>query len=110
LQRNAIWSWHNKPEAIHYKGTHDKTYVTWITDAGAMQIGEYNHVSSTWTVTTVATGFTADDHSNPTITVITNGANTGKLMIFYSDHAGPNAYFRISTNAEDSTAWVHKQL
>ncbi len=101
LQRDAVWSWHNKPEAIHYVGTQDRTYVGWINQAGEIRVGQYDHNTKAWTVSPTLATKAADDHNNPTMTILADG----RLMVFYSDHAGPDAHYRKSANPEDISSW-----
>jgi len=101
LVTNGAWTVHNRFEAIHYKGTNDRTYVLWVNSPGNMMIGQYDHTSKIWTEFTLKSAYEVDDHSNPTLTIL----NDGTLVTLYSEHAGATAFYRKSTNPEDISAW-----
>ncbi len=41
LASNANWCWFSEPKALHYSGVHDRTYFGYVTNAGAIKVGQY---------------------------------------------------------------------
>lgn len=103
--RSAGWSWFQDPRAVHFVGTHDKTYVGYVNSDGDIVILSYNHKSKGIDTFTLKSALQVDDHAAPSILI----RNDGKLIAFYCAHNGSNIYYRISTNAEDISAWGVEQ-
>lgn len=94
------------PSAVRHNGTNDKTYLAYVNRSGGVIINAYDHTSESWDGEfTLKSGFQADDHINPTILV----RDDGHIMVFYGAHSGTEVYLRISTNAEDISAFDAEQ-
>jgi len=105
VEANGAWCWFQGPRAIRYLSTYDKTYFGTVTQAGDVQINSYNHNTGELASFTLKAALQVDDHASPAILV----RNDGKLIVFYSAHNGSTIYYRISTNAEDISAWDSEQ-
>jgi len=107
LVSNSCWSWFSEPRALHYSGAHDRTYFGYVTNAGAIMVGQYDHGANTLKTFTLGT-FEPDDHNCPAIQVL----NDGRLIIFYSRHSADNVLrYRISSSPEDiGTLGVERTL
>lgn len=102
--------WHGNcggtPSAIHYAGTYNKTYWSFIRQDGGVVVKSYDHNSGEVDEYIVATLLHASDHLNPSLLI----RSDGKVIVFYS---WPNSdasqvdyiYCKISTNAEDISSW-----
>jgi hypothetical protein len=104
LATQGIWTWYQDPRAIYYKGTHEKTYVTYFStyqNPGAAAIASYDHATGEIDTFFLKTNWGYDDHNNPSLLVLPNG----HLISFYSEHNGGAWFTRTSTNAEDITSW-----
>jgi hypothetical protein len=94
---NGGWS-AAQQSGFYYNG---KTFFGTVDPvSGDVQVGQYVHATDTLTLTTVHT-YSPDQHNRPT--VVRRG--DGKLVTVYSDHAAAALYCRVSTNADDATAW-----
>jgi len=102
LKTAGAWSWFSDPRAIRYVGTHDKTYWGWVATNGDIKISSYDHKTKEVAVFTLKAALGVDDHENPAILI----RNDGKLVVFYTRHGLTPIYYRISTNAEDISAWA----
>lgn len=90
------WCWFQDPRAVRHRGTHDRTYVGWITRYGDVRVGQYDHDDGDVTTTTLHVDYERDDHDNPTIAVRPDG----RLVVFYTKHGGRAVNYRISTRPE----------
>lgn len=109
LEREAGWVWFVRPSALHYVGTHDRTWVSYQKNDGAITIAQYDHTNAAWSppFNLHAPGdstnlFVQEDHGPASILV---RASDKRLMTFYAGHAGPDIFMRISSAAEDASAW-----
>jgi BNR repeat-containing family member len=101
LHPSGAWSWFGDPRAIHHQGTHNRTYVSWVSSAGDVQVASYDHDTAVRVVTTLKARFQVDDHANPSLLVRPDG----HLLAFWSAHAGGTLFYRRSANPEDVTSW-----
>jgi hypothetical protein len=95
------------PKSIYYNG---KTYFVWINTTGTwdLTIQSFTHSTATWGSVYSISDLSAEDrHLTGSIGVLPNG----KLIVFYDCHgqAYPTIHYRISTNAEDESAWGAEQ-
>jgi hypothetical protein len=97
----GAWSWFGDPRAVYYQGRHRRTYVGWVARDGSIELASYDHDSGEQVVTTLKVRLQVDDHDNPSILVRPDG----RLMVFWSTHAGPKMWYRRSVRPEDITAW-----
>jgi hypothetical protein len=98
---SGAWCWFGDPRAVYYQGAHRRTYVGWVSGAGDIQVGSYDHDTGQRVVTTVKARFQIDDHANPSLLVRPDG----RLMVFWSGHFGSAMYYRRSVNPEDISSW-----
>lgn len=98
---DGAWCWFGDPRAVRHKGRHDRTYLGWLTRTGEVQVGAYEHATKAFTTATLMDRFQIDDHNNPSVVVRPDG----RLMVFWSAHAGRDMFYRISTRAEDISSW-----
>lgn len=98
---DGAWCWFGDPRAVRHRGRYDRTYLGWLTRTGEVQIGAYDHATKAFSTATLMRDFQIDDHNNPSIVVRPDG----RLMAFWSAHAGPKMYYRVSTRPEDLSSW-----
>ncbi|MBI9016182.1 MAG: DUF4861 family protein [Phycisphaerae bacterium] len=94
---DGAWCWFGDPRAVFYQGKHKKTYSGWVNKSGDIQVGSYDHDSQEMHITTLHAKYQRDDHDDPAIHFMPDG----RLMIFYSQHGGPDMKMRISKKPED---------
>lgn len=97
----GAWCWFQDPRAVYNKGIHEKTYSGWVTKAGALQVGSYDHSTNTVTVVTLRKKWQKNDHANPAFLIRPDR----RIMMFYSVHNGKSIISRLSRNPEDISAW-----
>lgn len=95
---DGIWTWFTRPEAVYRNGA---TYVGWVNSSGDCGISKYVHSTETTTSFTLASALETDDHNNTSILFLSDG----KIMACYGQHNDGTLRYRISTNAEDISAW-----
>jgi hypothetical protein len=102
IKDSINFHWWQHPNAVHYVGTKDQTYIAWTTRGGHLRIGSFNHTTRLWRTNTLALNYKIpmDDHMAPTIYVRTDG----RLLVFSTDHDGPIHSWK-STNPEDITSF-----
>jgi BNR repeat-containing family member len=101
LVADGAWCWFQDPRAIHYVGTHDRTYIGYVTSAGDIDMVSQDAGTAALTHTTLRAGLQADDHAAPGLVVLPDR----RIAVFYSKHAAGAMLFRTSVNAEDITAF-----
>lgn len=102
LATTGFWSDLASPRAAYYNG---KTYLIWITSAGDVKVGSYDHATNTMSsATTLHSGFSPADGTIHVAASIVVRSSDHKLVAVYAAQ-GAQPYCRISTNAEDETAW-----
>jgi hypothetical protein len=102
----GAWTWYNDPRAIYHNG---KTYIGAIDGSGNLYVGQYTHSSGALAWNTLTATLEADDHDNPALIV---RPSDSKLVAFYSKHnalGDTTLRYKISTNAEDASAWGTEQ-
>jgi BNR repeat-containing family member len=97
----GAWSWFGDPRSVYYEGKYRRTYTGWVARDGSIQVASYDHDSGHQVITTLKARLQVDDHDNPSILVRPDG----RLMAFWSTHAGPKMWYRRSVRPEDVTAW-----
>lgn len=104
LRDGGGWCWFSDPRAVYRNGA---TYVGWVAPNGSIGITKFDHATKRRDYYTLAPNFEIDDHDNPTIYFRPDG----RLIVFWSMHNDVTGIrYRISTNAEDITAWGAEQL
>lgn len=108
LSRRGATIWFTWPQACHSTSA-NKTWFGLLQGTGASgsdgSIGEYDHTSGAYTRTIVYNP-SKDDHNNPSIIC---RSTDGKLVTAYCAHNDSVIRWRLSTNANDSTAWGTEQ-
>ena len=74
---NGAFAIRNQPASIYHNG---KTFFSWITNSGSLQISSYDHVSDEVKLATVASGYGIDDLASPTLLI----RASGQVLIFAS--------------------------
>lgn len=86
------------PRAMHYNG---KTYMSWVDGSGNATAARWDNAARILTSFDLA-AIGADVHNGPAILV---REPDKRILASWSAHDGPVIYTRISTNAEDVSAW-----
>lgn len=97
LTDDGAWCWFQDPRALRHVGDADRTYTGWVTVGGDIEVASYDHDENAVTRTTLHADFEQDDHDAPTFHV----DDDGRLLVFYSEHAGPAIHYRRSERPED---------
>lgn len=95
----GLWTWFNDPRAIA-AGSYD--VVGCVTKNGTQRL--YYSTDDWASSSSFDLGGTGavDDHDNP---AILRRSSDGRLVVAYVRHNAANYYLRVSTNADDPTAW-----
>src|SRR5829696_3200671 len=101
MDSNGAWCWFGDPRGLYHEGQRKQTYLGWVDNAGSIYVSAYNHVSHTSQKVKLHDQLQRDDHANPSLMIRADG----RLMAFYSAHAGPQMYYRIASNVEDISSW-----
>jgi len=104
---DGSWCWFSDPRACYYEGRFKRTYSGWIDSFGNVMIGHYDHSSGQILTYTLMERLEVDDHDNPALLFLPDG----RLMVFFTKHAGPNPTFLFTMmKAEDITSWEKQEL
>ncbi len=101
ISPDGAWSWPGDPRALTHVGDRSRTYVGWVDGRGSVRVASYDHGTGEIATATLAPEFDLDDHANPSLLVRPDG----RLVAFYSAHSGSDLFYRVSSRAEDVTAW-----
>jgi hypothetical protein len=101
IASNGVWTWYGEPKAVYYEGTHRKTYIGWISNAGTIAVGSYDHATGDTVTQVIRTGFQKDDHAHPSIIMRPDG----RLLVAFSAHDGSTLNVYIATNPEDISSF-----
>lgn len=102
LTNDGAWVWFTDPRAVRYVGSSDKTYTGWVNSDGDVVVASVDHGNvNAVTTNTLKTALDPDDNANPALLIRPDGY----IFATYSAHAGSSLYWRVSTNAEDITAF-----
>jgi hypothetical protein len=101
LVADGAWSWFQDPRAVHYVGRHNRTYIGYVTSTGDIDVVSQDAGTATLVHATVHAGLQADDHAAPGLVVLPDR----RIALFYSRHIGTQMLYRISSRAEDITAF-----
>lgn len=113
VAKQGILEWFQKPAAVRYVGQFDRTYITWISQNGRIQIRYQDHRTGSWSPVAVVDDLypdyqnsSQDDHNAPAVLILPSG----ELLVFYSvhDRAG-SAFVKRSRAPEDISAWDERQ-
>src|SRR5262245_5676297 len=97
LTADGSWSWFGDPRAVC---AGPRLFIGWITSTGEIKIGSLDRAGTLITAT-LQSRFEIDDHDNPSILRLADG----RLMVFYSPHAGAPMFYRVSTNPDNISSW-----
>jgi BNR repeat-containing family member len=106
LTASGAWSWFGDPRSVFFEGAHRRTYTGWVSTNGSVQVASYDHDTGLRTITTLKARLQVDDHVNPSLLVRPDG----RLLVFWSTHAGDNMWYRRSARPEDVTAWEPERV
>lgn len=101
LTPDGAWCWFQDPRAVYIEGTKVRTYASWVTSHGELQIGAYDHRHGTVETFTLKSRWGIDDHNVGSILVLPDR----RLMVFYARHNEAGLFCRRTTHPEDITAW-----
>src|SRR3712207_819286 len=97
----GAWSWFQDPRAGLHRGARRRSYVGWVEPAKNIRLASYDHDTRQQVIVNLATNFSSDDHDVPAIEVEPDG----RIIVFWSGHAGPRMFYRRTARPEDLTAW-----
>jgi hypothetical protein len=106
LTSSGAWSWFGDPRAVYHEGAHRRTYTGWVSRDGSVQVASFDHDTGQRTIATLKARLQVDDHNNPSILVRPDG----RLLVFWSTHAGPTMWYRRSARPEDVSAWEPERV
>jgi hypothetical protein len=101
LAGSGAWCWFGDPRAVYHKGQYSKTYVGWIDRNNNIVVASHDQVTKRRTTAVLMHKFQRDDHDNPSLLIRPDG----HIVVFWSEHAGDDMFYRISTRPEDVTSW-----
>ena len=96
---NGCWTWFNGQKSITSGG---KTFIGSINSSGVIRVCEFDATGKLSHIESIQSTTILDDHANASLLC---RLSDSRLMAFYSYHNGTRIYMKISTNANDSTAW-----
>jgi hypothetical protein len=99
---DGVWTWYNNPQARYRNGA---TYLGYNTQAGTLRMSKIVHETGVVTSATVQTGASVDDHAVPTFDFLPDG----RIVVAYSFFNDAYLRIRVSSSAEDITAWESEQ-
>lgn len=81
---DARWIWFTNPRAVKHVGDRDRTYFCYLGGETGTDIvvTSYDHDEAALARRTVATEFSGDDHTNPSIHV----RDDGHILLFWTGH------------------------
>jgi len=104
IAQDGVWTWFTDPRAVFYNNA---TYVGYISSTGRPGIAKYDHTVNAYTVFELTGAFQKDDHNNAAVYIRPDG----RIVVFYSRHNDAiGTRYRVSTNAEDISAWGTEQV
>jgi hypothetical protein len=101
LVADGAWCWFQDPRAVHFVGERNRTYIGYVTSTGDIDVLSQDAGTATLTHATLHAGLQADDHAAPGLAVL----HDRRIAVFYSRHSGNQMLYRISSRAEDITAF-----
>lgn len=101
LAADGAWCWFQDPRAVFVADRHRRTYATWITRGGTLQVGGWDHDTRQVSAHDVKAGWGRDDHGSGSLLVLPDR----RLMLFYSQHNGTGLHCRTTTRSEDIGEW-----
>ena len=105
LADDGSWCWFGDPRAVSFTGKRSRTYVGTLTSTGNITIMALDNKTGELESVVLAKGFEKDDHANPSVMV----REDGRIMVFYSKHAGKAIFLAVSKNPEDISSFEKSQ-
>jgi BNR repeat-containing family member len=99
---DGAWCWFGEPRALT---TQDVTIFGWVSRNGDIQVASLNNQTRQLVTRTLHARLQRDDHANPAFFV----RQDGRIMAFYSRHAGSPLYYRTTTVPARISAWGPEQ-
>ena len=106
LTLSGAWTWFSDPRAIYHEGARRRTYTGWVAGDGSVQVASFDHDTGQRAIATLKERLQIDDHNNPSILMRPDG----RLVVFWTTHAGPTMWWRRSARPEDVTAWEPERV
>lgn len=111
IAQGAALEWFQKPSAVRFVAQHDRTYYSWISHSGKIQLRYFDHqtkvFSKTATVRNLSLNYgveAVDDHNAPSLKILPDG----QILIYYAVHDFDRALFlQRSVEPENIFSW-HK--
>ena len=101
IANNGAYCWFQDPRAIYIDG---KIIVSWVTDKGKLQIGQYDTANGKIDIVTIKEEWEIDDHD-----VISFLVHPDKrITIFYAIHHRAGLYSKTSKNPSDIHDWLEE--
>lgn len=100
---DGIWTWFTDPRAVYRNGA---TYFMAVSSAGIVSIHKYVHATGITQSFALGDVGEVDDHDNGALLFLPDG----KIFAVYSQHNDGFWRYRVSTAAEDISAWGSEQL
>ncbi|MDD9267748.1 BNR-4 repeat-containing protein [Paenibacillus sp. GCM10023248] len=102
---DGAWCFFADPRALYYEGRHRRTYAGWLSSAGDVWIGCFDHTLGTNRSFLIRPALQQDDHANPSLYI----DDAGHITIFYSAHNGDSMYYRRTQLPEDLSSFGAEQ-
>lgn len=117
VSEDAAWTWFGGPRAVTYEGSHRRTYTGWISSRGEVKVASIDGDDGSIVIETLWTEQDPDDHSNPSILVLSDG----RLAAFCSPHRWRRTtgrreredggiFYRVSSRPEDVSEWEPSRM
>ncbi len=101
LATDGAWCWFSDPRAVHHDGARAQTFAGWVDSEGNIIVGAYDRQDGRLATHVVHERLEVDDHANPSLLIRPDG----RLLVFYSKHAGTHIKMRRSVRPADISAW-----
>jgi hypothetical protein len=102
--------WYNQPASEFYQGVQERTYISWLTSEMEVQVSFYDHKTKAFEKpATLRKWERLDDHGAPSMLVLKEEPDRGKLLLSYSLHNSP-LYLIRSLYSEDTSAWEPEKM
>jgi hypothetical protein len=96
----GAWTWFNDPRAI---ALGDDVLTGVVDERGCVDVAVFDTETGGRSAYLLSRSIAQiDDHNNPSFLIRNSDS---KILCFYTGHNVPNMYLRISTNAQDASAW-----
>jgi len=103
LAQTGFWSDIPEPRAAYYNG---RTYLAWIDDTGDVKVAQYVHATATLSAPfTLATGLSSPSGNIHNSVALCVRSSDHKIVAAFLAEGSSAISVRISTNAEDASAW-----